>query len=104
MSVRGFALTTAKGFLHHPLRDSLLEMTPHEFLHVVKVTPPPPPPPVPPHLIAVETRNILAKNQSSPHTLSTVVFIRSLFTIHACYIQLLLLRTTFVRFIKLAPR
>ena len=47
MSVRGFALTTAKGFLHHPLRDSLLEMTPHEFLHVVKVTPPPPPSPRP---------------------------------------------------------
>ena len=45
----------------------------------------------PSHLTAVESRNI--KNQSSPHTLSTVVFIRSLFTIHACYIQLLLLCT-----------
>ena len=38
-------------------------------------------PPPPPNLIAVESRDI------------------SLFTIHACYIQLLLLCTTLIRFI-----
>ena len=85
---------SAQGFLHPPLNHSLLQMSPIIFTYRASD---PSPPPL--HLIAVDCRNIIASHQTSPHTLSTVV----LFTIHTCYIQLLLLCTTFIRFIKLPP-
>ena len=71
-------------------------MIPHKFyIFILRVTPS--------YLIAVATTNILAKNESSPHTNpQSFISIRPLLTIHAYYVQLLLLCTAFIRVIKLA--
>lgn len=68
-------------------------MIPH-VLHLWKWAP------SPPQLIAMESRNILAKNQISPHTLSTTDFYKIVYYSHLLHSII----TALYYFIKLAPQ